>query len=141
MDERYEVTLAYLEVTAPGMLEIRFKPGAHVNAQAMGELQGTRHGIFSGAPHVVLSLIPDDVTVDLAMVNVDVHHATRPDDGLRAAALVAPGGLAEIFMRMYYVYYPPHFKLLVAAGEQEARAWIAEQHAQLSGRGSRRRAR
>lgn len=137
MEHMFDTPFATLERVGPFLIEIRFKSQAIVNPDGMKEIHETRWRIFKGAPHVVLSLIPQDLEVDLDPVSVDTHAHRRMNDGLRAAALVATGAIAETVAKLYYAYYPPHFNLPVSPNEQAARDRVAAQVAAIETEGSR----
>lgn len=132
-----ETPLAILQRTGPFLLEIRFKPQATVTPHGMMEIHEERWKLFTGAPHVAISFIPPDLEVDLNLVGSDTHARRWDKDGLRAAALVAQGAIAEMVAKLYYAYYPPHFQLFVGPDEQEARAWMASQVAAIEAEGTR----
>lgn len=137
MEHVIDTALPKLERIGPFLIEIRFRSRATVRPEGMKEIHRARWKLFNGAPHMVLSIIPHDVEVDLGLVSVDAHAGHRVNDGLRAAALVAGGPMAEMMAKLYYAYYPPHFRLMVPSDERASRDRVAAEVAAIEAESER----
>lgn len=111
----------------PQLLEIRFKPGANLDLAAVKEINELRKSIFGNQPYASICILPDDVTFEMAITQLDHYATDRPSDPLIAWAVVGCGAAQEMVARNYFAQFPQTFPVLTTQDEDEARAWIAAQ--------------
>jgi hypothetical protein len=123
----YRTRLAHMIQLRPDLLEIRYKPGIIMDMDGVKEIHAMRVRLFGDRPYVNISILPDDVKFDAAIMEQDHYAPTRPMDGLHAWAVVACGAVGEHVARLYFAQFPQHFPILVTHDEGKARAWALDQ--------------
>jgi hypothetical protein len=123
----HRTSVAHIIQVGRDLLEVRYKPGILLDLAAVKEIHEVRLRLFGDQPYANISILPDDIEFDPAILKVDHYQESRPRDPLIAWAVVACGAVAEIVAREYFSRFPQDFPVFTCMEEAEARAWIKEQ--------------
>lgn len=122
--------LANMSLTAPGLLEQRFHPGAKLDPDGFAENKKARFELCGDEPYLMLSVFPRDIDFELRVTTSDHFAPERGKDGLVALALVANDPIAERVSKLYFSYFPQLFRYQVFTDEGEAWKWLFAQRAE-----------
>jgi hypothetical protein len=123
----YRTRLAHILQPRPDLLEIRYKPGITLNMAGVIEIHDLRVRLFGDRPYVNISILPDDVQFEAAVLEQDHYASTRYTDNLRAWAVVACSAVGEQVAHMYFARFPQGFPVITTQDEEAARAWALQQ--------------
>lgn len=131
MMEREDLGSAVVEMPNPGLVVVRYAPGAIISAALIRELIGVRRRMVGRTPHVVIGIFPENLEFDMSLLQSDHYASPEEMEGLMAMAVVAEGAVVHPIAKLYFAYFPTRFKSRVFSLEREGMAWIREQWALL----------
>lgn len=120
----------------PGWIEQRWKGHAQFTPEAVMENQAVIDQLANGSPYVLLNVFSAGMRVHLELMNKDHYIDRRGLDPVVAVAVVVDGEEMLAATKLYFMYHQQAFPVTVFEEEQDARAWLAEHHADLPGTGS-----
>lgn len=124
MTEKIQTRSASLTRIGPHEIEIRFTSGILLDRDGIAEVIGERKRMHGDTPVGLLLIVPDDVELDVAIINTDHLKANQATDHILGFAVVAGSMMSEALLRLYKAYYPTSFAAEVFTDEVEARAWL-----------------
>jgi hypothetical protein len=124
-----ETEAATLTPGSDGTLEVHFKPGVRLTVPRIQEVLDARQRICGSGRYRVLVTLPPDVDLDMDVLSLD--HYDRRDMHLCTYAVAWDAGslMNEKLVEIFYRYFPQQFPVRAFTSAQEAREWLARQHA------------
>ena len=132
----YDTSIATIIVVDRELVEIHYKPGIVFDPKSVAEVQEKRREVMGNRPYATLTLIPEDVDLNLETMRQDQGQADRTQSQLLASAVVARSSMIEMLTKLYFSYYPQLHRILVTDDEQAAREWIEQQLEEIARTGS-----
>ncbi len=126
-DHKVETRLATIRRRRNGLVETRFKAEALIDAPGMQENIRTRRELCGDDPHVLLTIVPDNVHFATAVMSPDLFPDADDRARIKAIALVAPDGVPGLMARLYFSCFPDVAVTKVFNNEDGALGWL-EQH-------------
>ncbi len=117
---------AVLESPRPDLVIARFKPGSIAEASSFEQSMEARRQHFSGTPHGVLVIAPDDVEFRMNMLDKDHYKDQGVDDFTLALGVISTNTAFIRVIELYYAMHPVPFPVKVFHRELEAMQWMGE---------------
>ncbi len=136
MSTATETRIASIVRAAPERLEVRLKHAAFIDAPGIAEVMTARMHLCGHDKVGILLVIPTDVELDVAAMNMDHYRINASADGLLAVAVAAESLMMETMSRLYIAYFPPVFPVHVFTQVNEARTWLEQRIAEFHDAGS-----
>lgn len=119
-----DTPLATVGYTAPGLIEVRFKPGMVFTLDGVNRMMEARQKLSMLGKHRILMVLPNEVVdFDLQTVSTD-HNKNYPQPNTEAVAWAAWTVQNQSIVRIYEAYWPTPFPVQVFLTEDEARQWL-----------------
>lgn len=115
-----------MALTAPGLIEQRFRNDVTVDRTGFEENRIARLELAGDGSYVMLSVLPEGLDFKLEVTTNDHFEPERGDTGLRALAVVALDSMGEAIAKLYFSYFPQVFATRIFTSEAEARTWLVE---------------
>ena len=131
-----DTRIATLKRVAPDLLEIHYKVGHVFDPDGLAVVQETRRKMMGGASYATLTFIPLDMDFTLDTMRIDHAGPDRSEGQILATAIVTEANMIERLIQVYFKYFPQLHRILVTDKEDEARAWITAQLAEIASTGS-----
>ncbi|MCB0774358.1 MAG: hypothetical protein KDB93_13405 [Flavobacteriales bacterium] len=125
--ERVETSTAFIELLNPHLVITRYKPAAHVTAEAVRENLEVRMAMPGPLAKAVIAIFPEDMDFDMSLLDRDHYMEQRYTESTLAMAVVSSGVLHQPLANLYIAYHPTSFKYRVFSDEREAIAWANEE--------------
>ena len=117
---------AIVESPRPDLVIVRFKPGSIAEASSFEMSMNARREHFSGTPHGVLVVAPDDVEFRMSVLDKDHYKGQGVDDFTLAVGVISTNTAFTRVIELYYAMHPVPFPVKVFAREREAMQWVGE---------------
>ena len=123
-----DTPLATVQLSAPDLVEVRFKPGCTLTVAGITAILTVREELGRSGAHRVLFVFPNEETdFEMSMITKD-HYQGRPvQEFTRAAAWATRNEHNERFARLYFAYFPSPVPSAILTEEGEARDWLEKQ--------------
>ena len=120
-----DTPLATVGFTAPGLIEVRFKPGMELTLDGVDRMMEARQQLSMMGKHRILMVLPNEtVRFDLQTISTD-HNRNHPQPNTEAVAWAAWTVQNQQIVRLYEAYWPTEFPVEVFLTEDEARQWLS----------------
>lgn len=122
--DRYTTPVFTVERIAPEVNLFRYCEGIVVNAALIEESLRVRRELPGEKAYASIALFPSSATFDTDLVLKDLYRDERPDDFVKALAVVTEGGNLRDIAELYHAEYPPFFKVRVFNDLESALLWV-----------------
>jgi hypothetical protein len=122
-----ETTSAIVERLHPTLATCRYKKGKTVCGKVVRENIEARWRLLGTERHAVLTVIPEDTTFDMSLLEEDHYTPAGPNDGTLLHAVVAQSDALAPIVELYFAMYPTPFASRVFQNEKEAMRWLDQQ--------------
>ncbi len=120
-----DTPLALVAYTAPGLMEVRFKPGMPLTLDGVDRMMEVRQELSKQGRHRILMVLPNEgVDFELQTISTD-HNRNHPQPNTEAVAWAAWTIRNQQIVRLYEAYWPTEFPVEVFLTEDEARQWLS----------------
>ena len=120
-----DTPLATLGYTAPGLIEVHFKPGMVLTLDGVAQMMVVRQQLSRMGKHRILMVLPNEIVdVEPQAASTD-HNRNYPQPNTEAVAWIAWNVHNQSLVRLYEAYWPTPFPVEVFLTEEEARHWLS----------------
>lgn len=119
--------LAHMFLSTEGrVMEVHYREGMDLDVPGLLEVQ-QRRGELTTERCAMIAFFRSGTLAELSVMDVDFFGLTNANAQLVALAIVTQDELGNAMSSIYYAYNPQTFPTRMFRGEQEARAWIADE--------------
>lgn len=124
--EPEETSSARVERVHAELAICRYRPGARVDAAALGENLEARMRHPGREAHAVIAIFPEDVDFDMVLLEKNHYTDLSLNEVTKVLAIVATGALYERIAGLYALNQLATASNRVFRTEAEARVWVEE---------------
>jgi len=118
---------ATLESVRSDLIVVRFKPGTIASPSAFAASMQARKKHFSGTPHVVVLVAPDDADFDPEILRKNQYKDQGMEGFTLALAFVSTDVKFTNVLELYYALHPAPFPVKFFNSVEEALPWAEVQ--------------